>query len=64
MKLAATEAVPFKIDFICAAPDFFVTWDVVCRSIFCERSCRLILKLQNRISLSFLAHKRVLSFRR
>ncbi len=37
IKLVAWEAVTLKIDFICAAPDFFVTWRVVCRRIFCVR---------------------------
>ena len=33
IELIAWEAVTLKIDFICAAPDFFVTRRVVCRSI-------------------------------
>ena len=37
IKLIAWETVTLKIDFICAAPDFFVTWRVVCRSMLCVR---------------------------
>jgi len=32
IKLIAWMAVTLKVDFICAAPDFFVSWRVVCRS--------------------------------
>jgi hypothetical protein len=34
IKLIAWEAATLKIDFVCTAPDFFVTWCVVSRSIF------------------------------
>src|SRR5882762_11161512 len=64
IKFIATKAVPLKIEFIRTAPDFFVTWRVVCQSIFCVRSGRLCVKLQNLIFLAFLAHKRVPFFRR
>jgi hypothetical protein len=33
IKLIAWVAVALKIDFIGAAPDFFMTWCVICRSI-------------------------------
>jgi hypothetical protein len=40
IKLIAWETIPLKIDFICAAPDFLVTWCVVCRSILGVRPNR------------------------
>jgi len=46
IKLIAGEAVTLKIDFICAAPDFFVTWRVVCGSILCVRLNGTCVKLQ------------------
>src|SRR6266403_382610 len=60
----ATDAVPLKIKFIRAAPDFFVTWRAIWGSIFRERLDGVCMKLQNLISLVFLAHKRVPFFRR
>jgi hypothetical protein len=62
IKLIAWQAVTLKINFICAAPDFFVTWRVVCRSIFCVRRNGACVKLQSLISLAFQCHTRVLSF--
>jgi hypothetical protein len=53
IKLVAWEAVTLKIDFICAAPDFFVTWRVVCRRIFCVRLNWVCAKLQSFNSLAF-----------
>jgi hypothetical protein len=32
IKLIVWQAAALKVDFICAAPDFFVSWRVVCRS--------------------------------
>jgi len=61
IKLIAGEAVTLKIDFICAAPDFFVTWRVVCGSILCVRLNGTCVKLQSHISLAFQCHTRVLS---
>jgi hypothetical protein len=64
IKLIAWEAITLKIDFIGAAPDFFVTWRVVCRSIFCVRLHGTCVALPNHISLPLQCHTRVLSFLR
>src|SRR5713226_1597057 len=61
IKLIAWEAVTLKIDFICAAPDFFVTWRVVCGSILCLRLNGTRVMLQSHISLAFQCHTRTLS---
>jgi hypothetical protein len=58
----AWEAVPLKIDFICAAPDFVVTWCVVCRSILDVRPNRVCVVLQRPTSLAHQWHTRVLSY--
>jgi hypothetical protein len=58
----AWEAVTLKIDFICATPDFFVIWCVVCRSILCMRLNGTYVMLQGHISLAFQCHTRALSF--
>jgi len=63
IKLIAWEAVTLKIDFIGAAPDFFLSWFVVCRSILCVRPNGTCVMLQSHISLAFQFHARVLSFR-
>jgi hypothetical protein len=63
IKRIAWEVVTLKIDFICAAPNFFVTGCVVCRSIVCVRLDGTCVKLQSLISLAFQCHTRVLSFR-
>jgi hypothetical protein len=63
IKLISWLAVTLKVDFICAAPDFFMTWCVVCRSILCVRLNGTCVKLQTHISLAFQFHARVLSFR-
>ena len=62
IKLIAGVAVALKVNFISAAPDFFVTWCVVCRSILCARLIRTCTKLQTHISLPSSCHSRVLSF--
>src|SRR5258708_11991955 len=53
------------MDFVCAEPDFFATWRVVCRSVFCVRLNGACVKLQSLIFLAFTlqCHTRVLSFR-
>jgi hypothetical protein len=56
------EAVTLKIDFICATPDFFVTWSVVCGGILCMRLNGIYVMLQGHISLAFHCHTRALSF--
>jgi len=61
-KFIAWEAVALKINFISAAPDFFVTWCVVCRSILCARLIWTCTKLQTHVSLPFSCHSQVLSF--
>jgi len=63
IKLIAWEAVTLKIDFICAATDFFATWRVVCRSLLCVRLNGTCVKLQSHLFLAFQFHARVLSFR-
>jgi hypothetical protein len=63
IKLIAREAVTLKIDFIGAAPDFFVAWCVVCRGILCMRLNGTCVMFQSHISLAFPCHTRVLSFR-
>ncbi len=63
IKLIAWRAVTLKIDFICAAPDFFVTWCVVCRRILCVKLNGTCVMLQSQIFLAFQCHTRVLSFR-
>jgi len=63
IKLIAWEAVTLKIDFIGAAPDFFLSWFVVCRSILCVRPNGTCVMLQSHISLAFQFHARVLFFR-
>ncbi len=63
IKLIAWEGATLKIDFICAAPDFFVSWCVVCRSIFLVRLNGTCVKLYSLTSLAFQCHTRVLSFR-
>jgi hypothetical protein len=63
IKLIAWEAVTLKIDFIGAAPDFFLSWFVVSRSILCVRPNGTCVMLQSHISLAFQFHARVLSFR-
>jgi hypothetical protein len=63
IKFIAWEAVTLKIDFVCAAPDFFVTWCVVCRGILCMRLNGTCVTLQSHISLAFQCHTRALSFR-
>jgi len=63
IKLIALEAVTLKIDFIGAAPDFFVTWRVDYRSIFCLRLNGACMNLQSLISLAFQCHTRVPFFR-
>jgi hypothetical protein len=61
IKLIAWEAVALKIDFICTAPDFFLTWRGVCRSVLCMRLNGACARLQSHISLAFQCHTRVLS---
>src|SRR5258708_10290839 len=63
IKLIAWAAVTPKIYFVCAAPNFFVTWCVVCRSILCVRLNGTCVMLQSHIFLAFQCHTRVLSFR-
>src|SRR5258708_6250575 len=63
IKLIAWEAATLKIDFVCTAPDFFVTWCVVSRSIFRVRLNGTCVGLQSLASLAFQCHTRVLSFR-
>src|SRR5713226_4427416 len=63
IKLIAWLAVALKVDFICAAPNFFVTWRVVCRSILCVRLNGTCAMLQSHISLAFQFHARALSSR-
>jgi hypothetical protein len=63
INLIAWEAVTLKINFIGAAPDFFLTWCVVCRSILCVRLNGTGVRFQSHISLAFQSHTRVLSFR-
>ena len=63
IKLIAWEAATLKIDFVCTAPDFFVTWCVVSRSIFCLRLNGTCVGLQSLASFAFQCHTRVLSFR-
>src|SRR5260370_19653080 len=53
IKLIAWVAVTLKIDFIGAAPDFFMTWCVVSRSILCLRLSGTCVMLQSDISLGF-----------
>src|SRR5882724_13288084 len=53
IKLIAWEAVTLKIDFIGAAPDFFLTWFLVCRNILCVRPNGTCVMLQSHISLAF-----------
>jgi hypothetical protein len=62
IKLIAWEAVTLKIYFVCAASNFFVTWCVVCRSIFCVSLNGACVKLQNLNLLAFRCHTRILSF--
>src|SRR2546428_7900279 len=50
IKLIAWVAITLKIDFIGAAPDFFVTWRVVCRSILFVRLNRTCAMLQSHVS--------------
>src|SRR6266404_3037937 len=61
VKLIAWEAVPFKINFICAEPDFFATWCAVCRSIFCLNLRGAGVNLRGFISLCVRSHTRVRS---
>jgi hypothetical protein len=56
VNLIAWEVATLKIDFICAAPDFFVTWRVDYRSIFCLRLNGACMNLQSLISLAFQCH--------
>jgi hypothetical protein len=56
IKLIAWKAVTLKVDFICAAPDFFLTWCVVCRRILCEGLNGTCVALQSRIFLAFQFH--------
>jgi hypothetical protein len=53
IKLIAWVAVTLKIDFICAAPDFFVTWSEVCRSTLCTRLFGTCARLRTHIFLAF-----------
>jgi len=63
VNLIAWEVATLKIDFICAAPDFFVTWRADYRSIFCLRLNGACMNLQSLISLAFQCHTRVPFFR-
>ena len=63
IQFIAWQAIALKIDFIGTAPDFFVTWCVVCRGIFNLRLNGTRVTLQSRISLAFQCHTRVLSSR-
>jgi hypothetical protein len=63
IKLIAWVAVTLKIDFIGAAPDFLVTWRVVCRSILFMRLNRTCAMLQSHVSLAFRCHTGILSSR-
>ena len=56
INLIAWEAGTLKIDFVCAAPDFLLTWCVVSRSIFRVRRNGTCVKLQSHISLAFQRH--------
>jgi hypothetical protein len=60
IKLSASVAVTLKIDFIGAAPDFFVTWYVPCRSIFFVRLNGACVVLQGHISPALQCHTRTL----
>jgi hypothetical protein len=62
IKFIAGVAVALKVNFISAAPDFFVTWCVVCRGILCATLIQTCTKLQTHISLPFSCHSQVLSF--
>src|SRR5258707_10307260 len=63
IELIAWQAVTLKIDFISAAPDFFMTWCVACRGILCARLNGTCVVLQSHIFLAFHRHTRALSFR-
>src|SRR6202790_4216642 len=63
IELIAWEAVPLKIDFVCAPPRFFLTWGVGCRGILCIRLNGTCVTLQSHISLALQCHTRALSFR-
>jgi len=60
IKLIAWEAITLKIDFIRAAPDFFETWCVVCRSILSQRLNGIVSRSKVTFSLPFQCHTRVL----
>ncbi len=60
IKLIAWVAVTLKIDFISAAPDFFVTWCVVCRGILCMRLNGTCVMFQSLISFAFRCHTGIL----
>src|SRR5437879_6316305 len=63
IKLIAWVAVTLKIDFIGAAPDFFVIWRVVCRSILFVKLNRTCAMLQSHVSLGFRCHTGIPSSR-
>jgi hypothetical protein len=63
IQFIAWDAITLKIDFIGAAPNFFVTWRVVCRSILSLRLNGTCVTLQSHVSLAFQCHTRVLSSR-
>jgi hypothetical protein len=56
IKLIAWEAITLKIDFICAAPDFFATWPMVCGSILSGRLNGTCVMHQSHIPLAFRCH--------
>jgi len=53
IKLVAWEVATFKIDLISAAPNFFMTWCVVCRVILCARLNGACVVLQSHLLLPF-----------
>jgi hypothetical protein len=63
IKLIAWKAASLKVDFIGAAPDFFLNWCVVCRGMLCMRLNGTCFTFQSHISLAFQCHSRVRSFR-
>jgi hypothetical protein len=63
IKLIAWQAVTLKVDFIGAAPNFVVTWCVLCRSIFSVRLNGACVVLQGHISPAFQCHTRTLPIR-